>query len=544
MIKRLEKYPIWAIVIASGLMLLFHLDVLNLTIMEARNFITAREMIDDGNWLLTTMNGEPRYQKPPLPTWLTAISGLIFGMESLYGLRLPAALFVMLTGIMMFLLSKQLLKDTVHALVNALIVITSFYVIGIMNEAPWDIFTHGFMLTGIYFLFRFFEEEGPQLKWAALAGLMLGCSFMSKGPVSLYALFLPFIIAYAFTFKFKSFKRKWFALATFILLFVVVGLWWFLYVRMADPATFEAITSKETGNWSSYNVRPFYYYWSFFTQSGIWTIPAFVGLLYPYLKNRVQNKTAYRFSFYWTIFSVILLSIIPEKKARYLMPVLIPLALNTGFYLQYLFREFSALKDKRETWPVYFNFGLVALICLAFPVAGYFLFKEQMSDIWGAYILTSGALSIIGVWMVLRLRQKQIKAVFYLTITFLVCLMLFGLPLAKTFNTNNEYTPIAKYDKSDSKVYSYDGIAPEFVWLHEKPITRIKTDDILRYPVETTFVVLVNKNQEDEFKRIFESDFEVRLDKVLDLNKTAKPDERGHKNRLVAKQYQVKKKQP
>lgn len=55
-------------------MFIFNLDVLDVTIMEARNFITAREMTLDGNWLLTTMNGEPRYQKPPLPTWLAAIS--------------------------------------------------------------------------------------------------------------------------------------------------------------------------------------------------------------------------------------------------------------------------------------------------------------------------------------------------------------------------------------------------------------------------------------------------------------------------------------
>ena len=45
-----------------------HLSLVEVNIMEARNFITAREMITDGNWLLTTMNGIARYEKPPLPT--------------------------------------------------------------------------------------------------------------------------------------------------------------------------------------------------------------------------------------------------------------------------------------------------------------------------------------------------------------------------------------------------------------------------------------------------------------------------------------------
>ena len=59
------------------------LYVLPVTIMEARNLVTAREMVQDGNWLLTTMNGLPRYQKPPLPTWITAIFGFIFGFKHL-----------------------------------------------------------------------------------------------------------------------------------------------------------------------------------------------------------------------------------------------------------------------------------------------------------------------------------------------------------------------------------------------------------------------------------------------------------------------------
>ena len=95
MIKTIEKYPVLSLTIVTLLMLLVHLDVPNITIMEARNFIASREMIQDNHWLLPTLNGEPRYEKPPLPTWLTAISGLLFGVNSLFALRIPAALMVL-----------------------------------------------------------------------------------------------------------------------------------------------------------------------------------------------------------------------------------------------------------------------------------------------------------------------------------------------------------------------------------------------------------------------------------------------------------------
>jgi len=213
----------------------------------------------------------------------------------------------------------------------------------------------------IYFLFQLFNKK-PTLIFVSI---FLGFSILSKGPISLYALFLPFMIAYAVTYKFT--KKKILKLVSAFILGIIIGGWWFIYVRYADADNFLELTNKETTRWANYNVKPFYYYWSFFTQSGLWTIPAFISLLYPYLKSRVSNLMFYRFSFFWTIFAVILLSIIPEKKSRYLMPVLIPLAINIGFYIEYLFRCFKNMNDKRETFPVYFNFGLIAFIGISFP---------------------------------------------------------------------------------------------------------------------------------------------------------------------------------
>ena len=46
-------------------------------IMESGNIVTAREMVYDGNWIAPTMNGELRLEKPPLPTWLTAVVEMI-----------------------------------------------------------------------------------------------------------------------------------------------------------------------------------------------------------------------------------------------------------------------------------------------------------------------------------------------------------------------------------------------------------------------------------------------------------------------------------
>ena len=124
--KVIDSHPVLSICVIFAVMLLPNLDILEVTIMEARNFITAREMLTDHNWLLTTMNGEARYEKPPLPTWLTAISASVFGMKNVFAMRLPAPLFVILLSVFVFKISNSLTQDKSFAFRNAIILGSSF----------------------------------------------------------------------------------------------------------------------------------------------------------------------------------------------------------------------------------------------------------------------------------------------------------------------------------------------------------------------------------------------------------------------------------
>jgi MFS family permease len=326
---------------------------------------------------------------------------------------------------------------------------------------------------------------------------------------------------------------------------LIIGGWWFAYVKYQDPSTLEAITKKETGNWSSYNVRPFYYYWSFFTQSGLWTIPAFISLLFPYLKTRVSNKKAYTLSFLWTIFAVVLLSVIPEKKSRYLMPVLIPLAMNIGFYIEYLIRRFKDLKDKRETIPVYFNFGLIASIGIAFPVLAYFFLKDDLTGYWFLYISASIVLFGIGMLIFNHLIKKNIKHVFVLTVIFYVSVLLLALPLSQALIDPN-FKPItqlkAEADNQQIKIYGFNYVSPEMIWQFGTTIPAIKGENgEIYFPKENSFGLLANGiSPEDESK--LKALYTIKKMATYDLNQVA-PDSRKYKGRLMSHYYILTKKE-
>jgi len=320
------------------LVLVWQLDALNITIMEARNFVTAREMTQEGNYLLPTLNGEYRLQKPPLPTWLTVAVGEIVGYKGIGWLRLPAVLIGLLGIFFTMKIFRRLSGEFSDEILTGVVLLSSFYFFLTSRSGMWDMFAQAFMLGAIYYYMRLFLESRNAMKLGLLFGMFAAASFMSKGPVALYGLFLPFTIAFHWKFHRKIFysKKHWLALGSGLIIAALLSAIWPVYVYFSDAgqAALDTI-AKESANWSSYNTRPFYYYWSFFTQSGIWTVVSFAALLACIVDiKKVSEKTDLAFYFWWTIAVVVLLSIIPEKKSRYLLPVLFPLAMLVSRVVQ------------------------------------------------------------------------------------------------------------------------------------------------------------------------------------------------------------------
>lgn len=540
MLKQIEKHPTLVILFVCIGIFFCNLDVIYVNIMEARNFITAREMINNDNWLLTTMNDVPRYEKPPLPTWLTALSAMLFGVHNLIALRLPAALMTLILILTFYKLVLEFYQNRTFSLYASLILSTSFYIIFSGRNGQWDIFAHSFMILCIYFLVKMHRCPTKQWIYALCSALFLGCSFLSKGPVSLYALWLPFIIAYLVVYKKQLHIRQILPFIAALAVGLTIGLSWYLYVRYEDSKTFLDIAQEETENWTGYNIRPFYYYWSFFTQSGIWTIPSFVALLYPYLRNKVSHKKCYTFSLIWTIAAVVLLSLIPEKKSRYLLPVLIPMAFNTTFYMEYLITSFKHL-NRRERLPVYFNFGLIGLIGILFPVGGYIFLRDRLNGFYFHFTLTAILLFSTALFMLIYLKKQELKKVFFLTIAFCWVILAVGFPLSKTLYTNTEFNNINTLS-THVKLYSFGEISPETIWHLGHSAPDVWYNKQLHIPEEKKFGILTTKEYSTKFKRIFAKEYHIVPIDTFDINYTASPEQSAYKDRLKSYYFILEKK--
>lgn len=343
--------------------------VLEANIMEARNLTTAREMLEKNNWFEPTMNGELRLEKPPLPTWITAGTMYLFGDDNLSLLRLPAALAALLLVFFLFCLTAELTEDHLLPFLSAGTAATSFYIFFMSRDISWDIFCHSFMIGSICLIHKGLKSKG--MGWPELAGaaMLMVFSFMSKGPVAFYALLLPYLIARSVTFGWEGWSDKKGAIFTMGVVTLLICLLWPLHIWISHPGFSEMIARQESTAWLERSTRPVYHYWSFPVQSGIWTIFGVVALAFPYAKGRINRFGNYNFLFVWVVSAVLLLSLIPEKKERYLLPVLLPLAMITAFYFRYLTDVFSRSAAGKPDLIIFrVNTLLMAFLSLAIPV--------------------------------------------------------------------------------------------------------------------------------------------------------------------------------
>ena len=538
-----KNYPVLLLTLFGVLIFITNLHVLMVNIMEARNFISAREMLTHNNWIFTTMNEMARYEKPPLPTWLTAISIYLFGMENLFAYRLPAGLTSIFLVVIFFKLQLLLDIRKKTAFISSAILMTSFYIVFSGRDGQWDIFTHAFMVGCIFYFIRMFKSNSKSYLYAIFAGLFFGASLLSKGPVSLYALFLPFLISYGITYKFQNIRIIWKPLLVFLLVGLISGCWWILMIHYYDTEAIAEIAEIESDRWFNYNVRPFWYYWSFFIQSGIWTVPALISLFYWYLKSRVSNLKAYKFYILWTLFSVLLLSIIPEKKSRYLLPVLIPLAMTTGFYVEYIIKNFRDRLSKTESFPVYLNFIILIVIAIASPVLLYYFFGTVIWEKTIPFILFSLLQISIGLGIIYGIIRKKSQLLFGLQFAMILNILNFGFPLADLLSPHRNdpnTTDLMNFEKDENiTIYEVSGILPELVFEYGKPIPVIAAENDL--PIETSnkkIGILVHQEENPEWKENFQT-YNFKLIDTLDLNPTIS---KGKNSRLIREFYLLTKK--
>lgn len=323
-----EKYDKYILFLISLIAFLSVIWVREADIMEARNFITAREMLKNNSWWITTLNGNLRFEKPPLPTWITALWMKSLSNQSMESiLRIPNSIFASVFIVYFYSQIKEIFKSRNIAFLSAFVLATNFMFIKLGAENTWDIYVYIFsFLAGLkYFLFL----ENKKLKNIVIFSIFVALSVLSKGPVGLYSTIIPAIFVSIVISKEKV-KKNWKCITIFLLLGILIGSSWGLSMYFTFGEEFLKILAKEKDTWTNSHTKGPLFYMDYIIYSGTWLVFSIASLFYE-RKNKSEKSRAF---YLWHIFIFIFISLVQMKKKRYGLPLYFTESILIGIFLE------------------------------------------------------------------------------------------------------------------------------------------------------------------------------------------------------------------
>jgi 4-amino-4-deoxy-L-arabinose transferase-like glycosyltransferase len=483
MMHLLKNRTAWGLLLTCLITFFAYNRLITPDIMESRNIITAREMVYDGHWMVPTMNGDIRLEKPPLPTWLTAVAELI-DADNLALQRGMAGLAALLLVFYFYRFARRIL-GLQPAWVPTLVLCTCYNVILMGRTASWDIYCHAFMMAGIYHFACGYRAEGNGRRSFLIAGLWTALSLLSKGPVSPYALLLPFLLALP-ALGGGRYKGKAGSISLMVVVALVLGCSWYAYIHLAAPEALEYVARKESGSWIDHNVRPWWYYWQFFLEGGIWALLLLTATFYPLLdRSLLRRGEAVRFTWTWMLASLVLLSLMPEKKTRYLLPLLIPASLLMGALL---IRWTQQMGERLPRRAFRLNAGLLTGVVALLPVAAWLFLYNKGTAGWPLCLLYTVVAEAVAYGLYRACRElKPYRMVLCVTALFLFaeCAVLPATKSLINYTEGNSIATTRDRRDLDGIPFYYDAEEPlriELVYAAGRkirPVTLTATDSLL-----------------------------------------------------------------
>ena len=145
----------------------------------------GREMVETGDWVTPRYNGGYRFEKPVMFYWLVALAYLPAGAGE-FAARLPSALAGLGLVLAAFACARRWYDDDTALLAGA-VTATSFGYVGWARQALPDLALAFFVTAATWAAFEALAVSraagGRRRWWLAAAGAALAAAFLTKGPV-------------------------------------------------------------------------------------------------------------------------------------------------------------------------------------------------------------------------------------------------------------------------------------------------------------------------------------------------------------------------
>jgi 4-amino-4-deoxy-L-arabinose transferase-like glycosyltransferase len=333
----------WTLLIVFAATLLYVLGVRTLVPPdEGRYAEMAREMFASGDWITTRLNGIKYFEKPPLQTWMNALSFTLFGVGDW-----QARLWTGLCGLFGVVLTGIAGRRVFGARIGfyaALVLGSSFYWVACSQMNSLDMGLSGMMALALCALLIAQRDDAlpaERRNWMLACWAGMALAVLSKG---LIGLVLPGAVLVLYTLLARDW-RIWTRLhaGKGLLLFFLIAAPWFVLVGLANPEQphfffihehfdrFLKTEHRREGQW-----------WIFFALIAGGSVP-WIGVLPQSLAlgaRKVSDADGPPATFrprllllVWVVFITLFFTKSHSKLPGYIVPVFPAIALLVAVYL-------------------------------------------------------------------------------------------------------------------------------------------------------------------------------------------------------------------
>lgn len=295
---------------------------------------SAREMLENHNFLDIYYNYEPRFNKPPMTYWMVALSYLIFGINE-FATRLPIVLSALGANIFTFLIAKELYGRYV-AIFSAAVMAFSFqFIINSRYASPEVPLTFFFTMTLYFFIVGYKRNS---FKYILLFYISLGLTVLTKGYpyiVVIGGIVLVYLFIEA-NFSWRVFweKFKFLKVHIGIPILLVIGFSWYVYMYLKFGNAFLDVTLEETVKRAVGKKTKGFFDYFFYLVVILWGfLPYSLTFYYSFFHSLKNSFKKHAFVISWFLVMFIIFTIAAGKIPVYMIQAHIAMSILVGYYL-------------------------------------------------------------------------------------------------------------------------------------------------------------------------------------------------------------------
>jgi 4-amino-4-deoxy-L-arabinose transferase-like glycosyltransferase len=355
--------------------------------------VTSREMLQSGNWVMPTFNGQPRLQKTPLSYWLVVTIAEVTGKVDEFAARLPSVAFAVLSVCAIIYFVAQWLSLRTALLSTGVWATSLGYVRYAHNARPEMALTFFVTLCFLSFYSAITaQSRRQQIAYMVVFWVSFGLGNLAKGPAPIPLVMIP-LFFYVMIF------RQWKKLPKLlpivgVIVFLAIMLPWPLIVayRVNWDLTLwkREFVDRFFGGYASGNQPLYYYLLDMFAFVFPWVVFLPTALAAPFYRVWNKKRPLMQFLWLWFVVSVVFLTISGGKRQHYILPSMPAMAVLIGIVIEDM--VFVRKAYSRRFAKTVLAGHVIGVIAVAIAGSGY-LIKTYPSMVAEALIL--GTVTII-----------------------------------------------------------------------------------------------------------------------------------------------------